>query len=174
MSSPSELYACIYVRELPAQALLRLRPELAEKPCVVLEGEPPGQTVCSLNTRARLLGLRPGMTKVEVETFEGVVVLQRSVKMEGFVRVILLECAGAFSPRLEDRSLNGIFLCAVDAAGTESLFGPPQLLAKQIRQRISSVGVVASVTVSANLQTAICLARGLKRGVATQVVSRGG
>jgi protein ImuB len=173
MSSPPELYACIYVRELPAQALLRLRPELAEKPCVVLEGEPPGQTVCSLNTRARLLGLRQGMTKVEVETFESVVVLQRSVKMEGFVRAILLECAGAFSPRLEDRSLNGIFLCAVDAAGTESLFGPPQLLAKQMRQRIRSVGVVASVTVSANLQTAICLARGLKRGVAIQVVSRG-
>jgi protein ImuB len=173
MSSPPELYACIYVRELPAQALLRLRPELAEKPCVILEGEAPGQTVCSLNTRARLLGLRQGMTKVEVETFESVVVLQRSVKMEGFVRVILLECAGAFSPRLEDRSLNGIFLCAVDAAGTESLFGPPQLLAKQIRQRIRSVGVVASVTVSANLQTAICLARGLKRGVAIQVVSRG-
>jgi protein ImuB len=173
MSSPPELYACIYVRELPAQALLRLRPELAEKPCVILEGEAPGQTVCSLNTRARLLGLRQGMTKVEVETFESVVVLERSVKMEGFVRAILLECAGAFSPRLEDRSLNGIFLCAVDAAGTESLFGPSQLLAKQIRQRIRSVGVVASVTVSANLQTAICLARGLKRGVAIQVVSRG-
>ena len=48
-----ELYACIYVRELPAQALLRLRPELTEKPCVVLEGEAPGHTVCSLEHAVR-------------------------------------------------------------------------------------------------------------------------
>jgi protein ImuB len=173
MSRPPELYACIYIRELPAQALLRLRPELVEKPCVVLEGEPPGQTVCSLNTRARLLGLRQNMTKVEVETFEEVVVLQRNTKTEGAVRAILLECAGAFSPRLEDRSVDGTFICAVDASGTEELFGPPQLLAKLIRQRARSVGVVASVTISANLNTAICLARGLKHGVAIHVVPRG-
>jgi protein ImuB len=145
MNRHPELYACIHVRELPAQALLRLRPEQIEKPCVVLEGEPPGQIVCSLNTRARLLGLRQNMTKVEVETFEEVVVLQRSVKTEGAVRAILLECAGAFSPRLEDRSVDGSFICAVDASGTEGLFGPPQLLAKLIRQRVRSVGVVASV-----------------------------
>jgi protein ImuB len=74
---------------------------------------------------------------------------------------------------LEDRSLNGIFVCVVDVAGTEGLFGPPLLLAKLIRQRIRSVGVVASVTVSANLNTAICLARGLKNGVAIHVVPRG-
>jgi protein ImuB len=78
MIRPPELYACIYVRELAAQALLRLRPELQDKPCVVLEGEPPLESVCALNTRARLLGLRHGMTQVEVETFENVMVLQRS------------------------------------------------------------------------------------------------
>ena len=85
MSRPPELYACVYVRELPAQALLRLRPELHDKPCVVLEGEPPSESVCAMNTRARLFGLRHGMTKVEVETFENVVVLQRSVKTEAAV-----------------------------------------------------------------------------------------
>src|ERR1700753_782268 len=173
MKQMPELYACIYVRELPVQALLRLRPELMDKPCIVLEGEAPGQTVCSLNTRARLLGLRRGMTKVEVETFEEVIVLQRSVKTESAVRSVLLECAGAFSPRLEDRSIDGVFICAVDVAGTEGLFGPPQLLSKLLRQRIRSVGVVASVTVSSNLNAAICLARGLKQGVAIQVVPHG-
>ena len=43
MMKPAELYACIYAKEFPAQALLRLRPELREKPCVVMEGEPPLQ-----------------------------------------------------------------------------------------------------------------------------------
>jgi protein ImuB len=91
------------------------------------------------------------MTKVEVETFESVTVLQRSPKAEAAVCAILLECAGAFSPRIEDRSANGIFICIVDASGTEGLFGPPLMLAKQIRQRIRSVGIVASVTISANV-----------------------
>lgn len=64
MNKPTELYGCLYVKEFPVQALLRLRPELHEKPCVVMEGEPPFEMVCSLNTKARLLGLRRGMTRV--------------------------------------------------------------------------------------------------------------
>ena len=173
MSRPPELYACIYVRELPAQALLRLRPELHDKPCVLMEGEPPAETVCSLNTRARILGLRRGMTKVEVETFENVMMLSRSPKTETAVRTILLECASAFSPRIEDRSINGLFVCAVDVAGTETLFGSPLLLAKQVRQRIRSVGIVAAITISANLHASICLARGLSGGVPLRIVPRG-
>lgn len=173
MSHPPELYACIYVRELPAQALSRLRPELHDKPCVVLEGEPPTETVCALNTRARLLGLRHGMTKVEVETFENVMVLQRSLKTEASVRAVLLECAGAFSPRIEDRSIHGFFVCVVDVAGTEGLFGSPLMLAKQMRQRVRSVGIVASVTISADAHTAVCLARGLSGGVPLRIVPRG-
>jgi len=173
MSLQPELYACIYVRELPAQALLRLRPELHDKPCVVLEGEPPAQTICALNTRARLLGLRRSMTKVEIETFENVMVLERSAKMEGSASAILLECAGAFSPRVEDRSINGLFVCVVDVAGTEGLFGPPLMLAKQMRQRVRSIGIVASVTISANVHAATCLARGLSIGVPLRVVPRG-
>jgi protein ImuB len=173
MSDAPELYACIYVRELPAQALLRMRTDLLSAPCAILEGEPPTQTVCALNTRARLMGLRRGMTKVEVETFRNIVVLQRSPSMEAAVCAVLLECAGAFSPRLEDRSASGIFVCVVDVAGTEMLFGTATMLAKQIRQRIRSVGVVASVTISANAHAAICLARGLSGGVPIQVVTRG-
>ena len=173
MNAPAELYACIYAREFPAQALLRLRPDLHDIPCVVLEGEPPAQMVCSLNTRARLLGLRRGMTKIEVDTFKGVTVLQRSIRIENDVRLILLECAGAFSPRVEDRSVDGVFVCALDIAGTEGLFGPPLMLAKQLRQRLRSMGIVAFVTVSSNLHTAVCIARGLAGGSPIQVVPRG-
>ena len=173
MNRPAELYACVYAREFPAQALLRLRPEVHERPSVVLEGEAPAQVVCGLNTRARLLGLRRGMTKVEVDTFEGVTVLQRSLRTEDAVRRILLECAGSFSPRIEDRSINGVFVCALDASGTESLFGPPLMLAKQLRRRIRAIGVVASITISANLHTSICLARGLASGTPIQVARRG-
>ena len=173
MNKPPELYACVYAREFPAQALLRLRPELHDKPCVVLQGETPAQTVCALNTRARLLGLRRSMTKVEVDTFEDVVALERSLRAEDAVRGIVLECAGSFSPRIEDRSIDGVFLCALDASGTESLFGPPLMLAKQLRQRIRAIGITAFVTISANLHTSICLARGIAGGTPLQVVCRG-
>ena len=70
MTTPAELYACLYAKEFPAQSLLRLRPELHSKPCVVMEGEPPSQYVCSLNTKARLAGLARGMTRVDVDTAE--------------------------------------------------------------------------------------------------------
>jgi protein ImuB len=38
MSAPFERYACLFVREFPAQALLRLRPELQGKAVAVLAG----------------------------------------------------------------------------------------------------------------------------------------
>ena len=53
MTKPAELYACLYAKEFPAQAFLRLRPELRDKPCVVMDGEPPLQQVCSLTRKAR-------------------------------------------------------------------------------------------------------------------------
>jgi protein ImuB len=75
MKESVELYACLYANEFPAQALLRLRPELHNQPCVVMEGEPPLQQVCSLNTKARLLGMEHAMTRVEVDTFSQPTVL---------------------------------------------------------------------------------------------------
>lgn len=68
MSRMPELYACLYAKEFPAQSLLRLRLDIGSQACVVLEGEPPLQTVCSLNPRARVLGAEREMTRVEVDT----------------------------------------------------------------------------------------------------------
>jgi protein ImuB len=167
------MYACVYVREFPAQALLRLRPELHERACVVLQGQFPAQMVCALNARARLLGLRRGMTKVEVDTFQGVTVLQKSLRTEEAVRSILLECTGSFSPRIEDRSIDGLFIGILDIAGTESLFGPSLVLIKQIRQRIRAIGITALVIVSANLNTSLCLAKGFVGGIPFQIVRQG-
>ncbi|WP_263368691.1 DNA polymerase Y family protein [Edaphobacter bradus] len=173
MTNPAELYACLYAKEFPAQALLRLRPQLQDKPCVVTEGEPPLQQVCSLNTRARLLGIRYGMTQVEVDTFPASVVLSRSNKTEASAKSILLECAGAFSPRVEGRSEDAAFLCGIDIAGTGSLFGQPEMLARSLLQRVRAVGMSARVTVSHNFHTAICLARGLSPRIPIKVIASG-
>ncbi len=65
----TERYACVDVKEFPLQALLRLRPELQSKPVAVLDGEPPFEQVCSLNSAARTLGIALGMTRLEMEMF---------------------------------------------------------------------------------------------------------
>ena len=173
MSSP-ELYACLYVKEFAAQALLRLRPELREKPCAVMEGEPPLQQVCSMNTKARRLGVLTGMTQVEMETFPAVTLLPRSLQEETATRMALLECAGSFTPRVEEASTEMAFLYVLDIAGTEKLFGPAATLAEKLKNRVKAVGITASVAVSRNFHVAICLARGMSSIISITVVPAGG
>jgi protein ImuB len=173
MTKPRELYACLYAKEFPAQTLLRLRPELQGKSCVVMEGEPPLEAVCSLNTKARLLGMAHGMTRIEVDTFSASAVLSRSQQEERAAKAVLLECAGAFSPRVEDRSEDAAFLCGIDIAGTSGLFGPPETLARNILQRIRALGFSARVMVSSNLDAAVCLAKGLSASIPIKVIAAG-
>jgi protein ImuB len=159
MTKPVELYACLYAKEFPAQTLLRLRPGLRNKPCAVIEGEPPVQYLCSCNAKARNLGVAHGMTRVEMDTFPSVAVLPRSHAEEEAAKAALLECAGTFSPRVEDRSKGNVCACVLDISGTEKLFGPPAALAKRLFESIQALGIVASVAVSGNFHAALCLAR---------------
>ena len=159
MKQPADLYACVYVREFPAQALLRLRPELREIACVVMEGELPFEEVCSLNTKARLLGIRHGMSRTDIDGFSQVKVLPRSLKTESTVKELLLECAGTYSPRIEDCSGETYFLCILDIAGMRSMFGPPETLARKLLRHVYSLGLSARIRVSNNFHTTVCLAK---------------
>jgi protein ImuB len=159
MNRAGEIYACLYAREFPAQAALRLRPELRDRPVVLLEGEPPLEAVSSLNAKARRLGVARGMTRAELETFSSLVLLPRSRTEETSAHGVMLECAGAFSPRLEDCSNSLDFLCVIDIAGTEKLLGPPQALARELLRRVQTLGVSASVAIATNFHAAIACAR---------------
>ena len=179
MINPPQLYACLYAREFPAQAMLRLRPQLRESPVAVLVGTAPRQWVCSLNARAAALGIEAGLTRAELEVFPSVALLPRSLAEEASARAALLQCAGQFSPRVEclthchpersaAESRDLLFLtsdthfCAIlDIAGTEKLLGPPEKLAKKLLHSVRVLGIHATVVVSANLDAALCLARNL-------------
>jgi len=173
MTKPSELYACVYAKEFQAQAMLRLRPNLQQTPCVVMDGEPPLQYVCARNARAHILGVVHGMTPVEIDTFLSITVLLRSRTEEAAAKAAILECAGTFSPRVEDRSSDHTFLCVIDIAGTETLFGPPIMLAKSLRERLKMLGITASIAVSRNAQAAVCLARGRSSRADVSVIASG-
>jgi protein ImuB len=173
MTKINELYACMYAKEFPAQALLRLRPELRNHPCVVMEGEPPAQSVCSLNARARVSGAAHGMTRVEIETLPGITSLSRSKSEEFAAKSALLDTAGTFSPRVEDHSSETAFICVVDIAGTGKLFGTAEQLGKELFKRIRSIGITASIAVSANVHASKCLARGMSLRCPVMVVPPG-
>jgi protein ImuB len=180
MTRPLQLFACLYVREFPSQAMLRLRPQLKGEPVVILDGSPPRQWVCSLNTRARALGIDAGLTRPELDVFPGVTLLTRSLSEEASARTALLQCAGQFSPRIENQSVEGLgakcltpsdaasdtvsdahFCCILDIAGTEKLLGPPEKLAQKLLHSVRTLGIQATVVVSANIDAAVCLARSL-------------
>jgi protein ImuB len=153
-------YACLVAKEFPLQALLRFRPELRRKPIAVLDGEPPFEQVCSLNSPALTLGMAAGMTKLEMELFPAAVVLPRSRAQESAARAVLLECAGTFSPRVEEQSSDCCFICVIDITGTETLFGSPQSLGENLLRKIQALGIRASIAISCNFQAARCLALG--------------
>jgi protein ImuB len=171
----TERYACVDVKEFPLQALLRLRPELQSKPVAVLDGEPPFEQVCSLNGAALNLGIALGMTRLEMEMFPTALVLPRSRAEEAAARAALLECAGGFSPRVEDQSSDSYFTCVIDIAGTETLFGSPDALGESLLKKTHALCIRASIAISSNFHASMCLARGHSSGKSAgiRVVPRG-
>jgi protein ImuB len=77
---------------------------------------------------------------------------------------LAVECARGFSPYIEEDPPDTVVF---DVRGLESLYGPPQQLAREIERRI---GVDASIAIAANPDTAIHAAHGI-RGVT--VIARG-
>jgi protein ImuB len=53
------------------------------------------------------------------------------------------------------------------------LFGPPEVLARKLVERVRAVGMRACATVSSNLHAAECMARGLPPNIAVRVISQG-
>ncbi len=149
-----ELYACVHVAEFPTQALLRLRPDLKGKPVVVLHGQTPQESVCSLNQLAQRSGATLGMTPLDAQSIAGIVLLTRSAPCEAAARAVVLECAATFSPRIEDVSHSAACGFILDITGTERLFGPPAQLAERLRSSLAEAGFHASIAVSGNFDVA--------------------
>jgi protein ImuB len=150
-------FACIFVPDFPAEAILRIEPELRTRAVAVLEGKPPLEKVLSLNEEARRIGIDPGMSKVQVEAYGDLILRSRSPLQEAAAHSALLDCAQSFSPRVENTACDTIVL---DLAGLESLFGAPQKIARDLARRASDLGLEANVGVAANADAAMLAARG--------------
>lgn len=161
------LFACIFVPDFAAEALVRGEPDLRDAAVAVLEGKPPLLTVVAANERARQAGVECGMTNMQASARlnrcatakNPSVMRRRSLSQEIAAHAALADCACAFSPRMEE--------CAgtpdtvlLDLKGLDRLFGVPQKIARELAHRAGELGLEANVAVSANLDAAICAARG--------------
>jgi protein ImuB len=153
MNSKS-VYICAHAAEFPAQALLRLLPDLESQPVAVIDGRAPEEFVCAMNRHALHKGVAPGMTRLDVEGLDGVRLLTRSRETEAAARDIFLECATRFSPRIEAASQGTACAFVLDVTGTERLFGSPVQLAGRLRNALAASGFRVSIAVSANYHAA--------------------
>jgi protein ImuB len=150
-------FACIFVPDFPLQALLRAHPALCSLPVAVLEGKPPLQKIMAVNEQAHSAGVRPGMTRLQVEGSPEIIFREQSEIQERIAHQTLLDCAQSFSPRVEDAGLDTVLL---DISGLNSLFGPLPKIAREISRHASSLGLKANVSIAATLEAAILAAHG--------------
>src|SRR5258707_14798808 len=153
------MYAVLHPPNFAAQVVAQQRPELRKRPFVLIEGEPPTESVFAANKAARSLGVEVGMTRLQAESFSEVVAVARVKEDEVSAHSILHTIACMFSPRIEYVETHpGTY--ALDIQGMNTLFGDGPQLASRLRQRIMAAGFLANVAVTQNFDAAVCLALG--------------
>jgi protein ImuB len=151
------MFACIFIPDFPAQAIIRFDPELRACPVAVLSGRPPLEKVMALNERARQLGVDIGATKSQLEAWENLMLRARSESQEASAHAALLDCAQAFSPEVEDTSPGTALL---NLAGLAPLLGTLPKIARDLAQRVRQMGLNANIAVASNPDAALLAARG--------------
>jgi protein ImuB len=158
------MFLCAHIPDFPVEALARIEPDLRAHAVAVVEGAPPVVTVVATNDAARKVGVEPGISELQVRErlrlgcdAKRWQIRQRSLDREKTAQAALLDCAGAFSPRVEVTTSDTVI---ADIAGLEPLFGMPATIARNLARRAGDAGLEVHVAVAANPDTAVHAARG--------------
>ena len=184
------MFACFYIPDFAVQAALlpepaETRAALRASPLAILDGPANLPRVFATNLAARRAGIQTGMTKLQVETYGGVLTPQsaqppqqaknarwgprnarpgdpvllrkRSLAEEESAQTTLVNFAGMFSPRVESTCPGVVIL---DLAGTDKLLGPWQIAARNMIAQAAETGFDLRIAMAANPDTAFLAARG--------------
>jgi protein ImuB len=156
------MFACLHAPDFPVQAALLLEPKdkreiLRRSPVVILDGPSSLLKVMALNDAAGNIGVRPGMTKLQVEICNGVSIRKQSAADEDAAQNALVECASAFSPHVESTCSGTVIL---DLAGTEKLFGSFEKMSCKIAVAARNAGFHLRIAIASNPDAALYAARG--------------
>jgi len=150
-------FASIHVPNFLVQAAVRAEPQLRARAVALVDGTPPIWNVVAANEAALQAGIELGMAKSQAAQFCAVEIRQRSRLQEKSAHAALLDLGASVSPRMEDTAPDTIIL---DIAGLTSLFGSEENIARRLMRHASSLGLIAHVAVSSNLEVALHAARG--------------
>lgn len=138
------------------QAVVRSAPGIGIGPMVLIDAASPLRPVICLNQEASTRGIKPGMTKSEVEQFGGIGILQRSRLQERIAHAALLDLAWSISPRVEDTAPDNIVL---DLAGLASLFGSDENIIHRLAEGAERLGLETQIATACNIEAAILASR---------------
>jgi len=155
-SPAGPLYGSVHVPDFGVQAFVRNEPALRQRPVAVLDGVFPLLTVAATNGRARNMGVREGMTRLQLGQFPDLHIRCRSREQEEATHQALVDCARYFTPRVEDTSGDTITL---DLNGLSGLWGTPRAIAQKLLRAADKLGLEVHVATAPNPDAAICAAR---------------
>ena len=125
-------------------------PEYRGKPVIV--GGLPGDrrsVVSTASYEARKFGVHSAMPTVQaVKLCPGGIYLRGNMERYRQMSGQIMELLADFSPELQQLSIDEAFL---DISGMESLLGPPEIIAKKLKDKVlSETGLTASVGIASN------------------------
>ena len=132
---------------------------MRRSPLVLLDGPSSLLKVTSLNNAARSFGVKIGMTKLHVETCNGVLLRKRFATDEESAQEALLDCAAKFSPRVESTCPGTVIL---DLTGTTKLFGSLERMSCKIAVLARQRGFHLRIAVASNPDAALHAAQGFE------------
>jgi protein ImuB len=148
-------FACLYAPNFSLQAAWRGQPEMFDQAAAVVDGTPLCLRVIAANEKARQAGVVIGMTQSAAGELSAI--RRRLEAQEQSAHAALLDCARAFSPRIEDTAIDTVLL---DLEGLERLLGPACNIAQQALDRAGELGLKIHVAIAASPDAAIIAARG--------------
>lgn len=159
---------CLYVPDLPLQALVRAEPTLAGIPLAVAEGEGARARIAHVSVQARTQGVTPGLGVGEALALcPQLTVRWVAPEIVEAAREAVLDAAASVAPRVEEVRQG---LALVDAEGLTRLHGDERGIAAALVAAASRIGLEGQASVAGGKRIA-CIAA--VRGAGIEVVAKG-